>query len=541
MAAAKKSRWEEEDDSSGIQQRRTTRHRKKQTVGKPSTVKIAGTAESNNTAEPNSATEANNTSDNAAEPTYPPLLASLPTHLANNFSHISSCRSVDQCYERLNKIEEGTYGIVYRARDLATREIVALKHLKLDQEKNGFPVTSLREIHTLMVAKHPNIINVREIVVGKSLNSIYMVMDFMEHDLRTLMEQMREPFRPSEVKSLMWQLCSAVEHLHDNWIVHRDLKTTNLLMASGGGLRVADFGLARKYSSPLGHMTGLVVTLWYRAPELLMGEKEYSTAVDMWSVGCIFAELFVGQPLLQGRGEIDQINRIFAACGVPTETSWPGFLQLPNAKMFKFSTHKDLSKRLDRRLRAFEGMTDSAFDLLLKMLTLDPSQRITATEALSHPYFSEHPPPKDPSIVPVTCEVSDRFNYMRAGLTRKSIKAFKKSNNKDIAFMEGAIIQVKTFQLKLYKHSKSRDKQPDCPERISKVNKSQFWMLITSFTYLGGEGNAIFDQPQHIDNDPRVAEKLLLLAAKKSKNKQVTQPTHDQAQAADSSMSEDLP
>ncbi|KAI9475056.1 hypothetical protein LPJ78_005638 [Coemansia sp. RSA 989] len=398
MAAAKKSRWEEEDDSSGIQQRRTTRHRKKQTVGKPSTVKIAGTAESNNTAEPNSATEANNTSDNAAEPTYPPLLASLPTHLANNFSHISSCRSVDQCYERLNKIEEGTYGIVYRARDLATREIVALKHLKLDQEKNGFPVTSLREIHTLMVAKHPNIINVREIVVGKSLNSIYMVMDFMEHDLRTLMEQMREPFRPSEVKSLMWQLCSAVEHLHDNWIVHRDLKTTNLLMASGGGLRVADFGLARKYSSPLGHMTGLVVTLWYRAPELLMGEKEYSTAVDMWSVGCIFAELFVGQPLLQGRGEIDQINRIFAACGVPTETSWPGFLQLPNAKMFKFSTHKDLSKRLDRRLRAFEGMTDSAFDLLLKMLTLDPSQRITATEALSHPYFSEHPPPKDPSM-----------------------------------------------------------------------------------------------------------------------------------------------
>ncbi|KAJ2845655.1 hypothetical protein IWW36_004691 [Coemansia brasiliensis] len=389
MAAAKKSRWEE-DDSNDTRQHHTGPRRKKQTVSsKPSTVEIVGTAEPDNAVEP----------ANPEEPAHPPLLPpSLPTHLANNFAHISACRSVDQCYERLNKIEEGTYGIVYRARDLATGEIVALKHLKLEQEKNGFPVTSLREIHTLMLAKHPNIINVREIVVGKPLNSIYMVMDFMEHDLRTLMEQMREPFRPSEVKSLLWQLCSAVEHLHDNWIVHRDLKTTNLLMASGGGLRVADFGLARKYSSPLGHMTGLVVTLWYRAPELLLGEKEYSTAVDMWSVGCIFAELFVGQPLLQGRGEIDQINRIFAACGAPNETSWPGFSRLPNAKMFKFSSHADASKRLDRRMRSFEGMTDSAFDLLLRMLTLDPSQRITASEALCHPYFAEHPPPKDPSM-----------------------------------------------------------------------------------------------------------------------------------------------
>ncbi|KAJ2456225.1 hypothetical protein EV183_000152 [Coemansia sp. RSA 2336] len=140
--------------------------------------------------------------------------------------------------------------------------------------------------------------------------------------------------------------------------------------------------------------------------------------------------------------------------------------------------------------------------------------------------------------VPVTCEVSDRFNYMRAGLTRKTIKAFKKSTGKDIAAMEGAIVQVKTFQLKLYRHDKPQDKQPDCPERISKVNKSQFWMLITSFTYLGGEGNAVFDQPQHIDNDPRVAEKLLQLTAKKSK---VTRPTHDQARAADSAMSEGSP
>ncbi|KAJ1880317.1 hypothetical protein LPJ66_011522 [Kickxella alabastrina] len=328
----------------------------------------------------------------------------LPTHLSGDFAHLSSCRDIDQCYERLNKIEEGTYGIVYRARDLHTNEIVALKHLKLTQERNGFPITSLREIHTLLLAKHPNIINVREISVGRSLNSIYIVMDYMEHDLRTLMESMGPAarFQPSEVKSLMLQLCSAVAHLHANWIVHRDLKTSNLLMANGGALRVADFGLARKYSSPLGHMTGLVVTLWYRAPELLLGAKGYSTAVDMWSLGCIFAELFVHKPFWQGRGEIDQIGKIFAAIGVPTQESWPGFDSLPNAKMFRFSQRPDSDSQygLTSRLRGCAGVTGSALDLMRRMLTLDPRQRITAEEALNHPYFAEVPPPKHPSMFP---------------------------------------------------------------------------------------------------------------------------------------------
>ncbi|KAJ2138355.1 hypothetical protein GGH19_005043 [Coemansia sp. RSA 1807] len=390
----KKSRWEEGDDDTR-HQRSGTFHRKRRpepAPREPSPPKrTVETAEDTHIEELVEDTP-------IAEPTkYVPAV--LPTHLAQEHSHLSSCRPIDQCYERLNKIEEGTYGIVYRARDLSTNEIVALKHLKLDQERNGFPITSLREIHTLLLAKHPNIINVREIVVGKSLNSIYMVMDFMDHDLRTLMEDMREPFRPSEVKSLVLQLCRAIAHLHDNWIVHRDLKTSNLLMARGA-LRVADFGLARKYSSPLGHMTGLVVTLWYRAPELLLGEREYSTSVDVWSIGCIFAELFFGQPVFQGRGEIDQINRIFAACGAPTSSSWPGFMQLPNAKMFKFSPHKDPNTKLRARMEKYQGVTDCAFDLMARMLTLDPAQRITASQALEHPYFAEHPPPKDPSMFP---------------------------------------------------------------------------------------------------------------------------------------------
>ena len=157
---------------------------------------------------------------------------------------------------------------------------------------------------------------------------------------------MRTPFLASEVKTLMLQLLSAIAFCHDNWIVHRDLKTSNLLMNNRGQIKVADFGLARTYGEPLGSMTQLVVTLWYRAPELLMGSADYSTAIDLWSIGCIFGELIQKDPLLPGKGEIDQVNRvrrraglwltpqIFKLLGRPTEEAWPGYSKLPNAKSF---------------------------------------------------------------------------------------------------------------------------------------------------------------------------------------------------------------
>lgn len=233
--------------------------------------------------------------------------------LPNYYPAIQGCRSVEE-FLCLNRIEEGTYGVVYRARDKRTNEIVALKRLKMEKEKEGFPITSLREINTLLKGQHPNIVTVREIVVGSNMDKIFIVMDYVEHDLKSLMETMKhkeQSFFPGEVKCLTQQLLRAVAHLHDNWILHRDLKTSNLLLSHKGILKVGDFGLAREYGSPLKQYTSLVVTLWYRAPELLLCSKEYSTPIDMWSVGCIFAEFLQMGPLFPGKSEIDQLNRIF--------------------------------------------------------------------------------------------------------------------------------------------------------------------------------------------------------------------------------------
>ncbi|PVV00734.1 hypothetical protein BB560_004872 [Smittium megazygosporum] len=308
---------------------------------------------------------------------------------------ISKCRSINEHYEMLNKIEEGTYGVVYRAKNRNSGEIVALKHLKIDKSYSGFPITSLREIYTLKNSKHPHLINIREIVVGNSINSVYIVMDYVEHDLKVLITNMPSAFLQSEIKTLMLQLLSAVEFLHKNHIIHRDLKTSNLLMNNSGQIKVADFGLARKYSSPLLPMTNIVVTLWYRAPELLFGETKYSTSVDMWSVGCIFAELIDKEPLFPGTSEISQISKIFSLLGTPDKNTWPEFDLLPSSQLFSFKkqSHSKLREK-------FLNLTQNGIDLLSKMLDFNPKTRISASEALNHPYFRESPYPKDPSLFP---------------------------------------------------------------------------------------------------------------------------------------------
>ncbi|KAH6917234.1 cmgc/cdk/pitslre protein kinase [Coprinopsis sp. MPI-PUGE-AT-0042] len=307
---------------------------------------------------------------------------------------IQSSRSV-YCYERLNQIEEGSYGVVFRARDKQTGDIVALKKLKLEEEKNGFPITALREIYALMSCQHENVVRIREVVVGDTLTQVFVVMDFIEHDLKSLLTMMPSPFLQSEVKTLMLQLLSAVHHCHENWILHRDLKTSNLLMNNRGTIKVADFGLARRYGDPigLGGLTQLVVTLWYRAPEILLGATEYSTAVDMWSVGCIFAELLLKEPLFQAKGELELISMIFKLLGPPTKNDWPEYFDLPLAKSISLPSLQPQQFR-----SKFPYLTTNGLDLLMCLLTYDPDRRMTAAEALEHPYFTEAPLPKHPDL-----------------------------------------------------------------------------------------------------------------------------------------------
>jgi cell division cycle 2-like protein len=343
-----------------------------------------------------------------------PSPAIVEPELPPYFPGYQGCRNVDE-FQCLNRIEEGTYGVVYRAVDMKTNEIVAMKRLKMEKEKEGFPITSLREINTLLKSQHMNIVTVREIVVGSNMDKIYIVMDYVEHDLKSLMESMKESFSMGEVKTLMLQLLRGVAHLHDNWIIHRDLKTSNLLLSHKGILKIGDFGLAREYGSPLKHYTSIVVTLWYRAPELLLGTKEYSTPIDMWSVGCIFAEFLMKKPLFPGKSEIDELNCIFKELGTPTEKIWPGVSEMPAMKKCTFTEYPY------NQLRGRFGtlLSDRGFDLLNKFLTYNPTRRISAEDALKHEFFSESPAPVDPSMFPTWPAKSERSRTRTHGNSPK--------------------------------------------------------------------------------------------------------------------------
>uniref|UniRef100_A0A914H864 cyclin-dependent kinase n=1 Tax=Globodera rostochiensis TaxID=31243 RepID=A0A914H864_GLORO len=200
------------------------------------------------------------------------LVSLLPVY----YPGIFGCRNVSE-YECLNKISEGTFGVVYRAQNKRTDEIVALKRLKMEKEYQGFPITALREINMLLkCGTHANVLNVREVVVGSSMDKIYLVMDYVEHDVKTLMELMKsrgKKWTISQVKTLVRQLLAGVLYIHEAYVIHRDLKTSNLLLSHQGILKIGDFGLAREFGDPIKPYTPVVVTLWYRSPELLLGTK----------------------------------------------------------------------------------------------------------------------------------------------------------------------------------------------------------------------------------------------------------------------------
>merc|ERR1719397_296366 len=287
------------------------------------------------------------------------------------------------------------YGIVYRARDTKSGEIVALKKMRMEREKDGIPVSGLREISILLGMEHENIVPLREIAVGRSLESMFLVMDYCEQDLASLLDNMQSPFSESQVKCIMAQVFRGLRYLHSNFIVHRDLKVSNLLMTDKGCVKIADFGLARLYGLPLKPMTPKVVTLWYRAPELLLNAKTQTTAIDMWSGGCILGELLAHKPLLPGKSEINQIELVIALLGAPNDNSWPEFSSLPALQEFtlKQQPYNNLKHK-------FPWLSAAGPRLLNFLFMYDPTKRATADECLQSSYFREAPLPCDPKLMP---------------------------------------------------------------------------------------------------------------------------------------------
>ncbi|KAH1100057.1 hypothetical protein GYH30_035291 [Glycine max] len=289
-------------------------------------------------------------------------------------------------FQKLEKIGEGTYSSVFRAREVETGKMFALKKVRFDNFQPESIRFMAREITILRRLDHPNIMKLEGIITSRLSNSIYLVFEYMEHDLAGLVSRPDIVFSESQIKCYMRQLLSGLEHCHMRGIMHRDIKLSNILLNNEGVLKIGDFGLANTISTnSKHHLTSRVVTLWYRPPELLMGSTNYGVSVDLWSVGCVFAEIFLGKPILKGRTEVEQLHKIFKLCGSPPEEFWKK-TKLPHATMFKPQTNYESSLR--ERCADFPA---SAVNLLETLLSIDPGNRGTASSALMSEYFSTKP------------------------------------------------------------------------------------------------------------------------------------------------------
>ncbi|RDL36420.1 uncharacterized protein BP5553_05772 [Venustampulla echinocandica] len=288
-------------------------------------------------------------------------------------------------------VGSGTYGKVFKALHVYTKDLVALKKIRMEGERDGFPVTAVREIKLLQSLKHENIVNLHEVMVEK--NDCFMVFEYLSHDLTGLLNHPTFKLEPAHKKHLAKQLFEGLDYLHRRGVLHRDIKAANILVSNTGQLKLADFGLARFYAKRRQlDYTNRVITIWYRSPELLLGETQYGPAVDIWSAACVLVEIFTRHAIFPGDGgEISQLEKIYAILGTPNKVDWPGLVDMAWFELLRPSA---------RRPNIFaekykERVTPAAYELLEAMFLYDPSKRPSAGDVLEHPYFTtEEPKPR---------------------------------------------------------------------------------------------------------------------------------------------------
>ncbi|VVA89859.1 unnamed protein product [Arabis nemorensis] len=298
-------------------------------------------------------------------------------------------------FEKLEKIGQGTYSSVYRALDLIHNKIVALKKVRFDLNDIESVKFMAREIIVMRRLDHPNVLKLEGLITAPVSSSLYLVFEYMDHDLLGLSSLPGVKFSEPQVKCYMQQLLSGLEHCHSRGVLHRDIKGSNLLIDSNGVLKIADFGLATFFDpAKTVPLTSHVVTLWYRPPELLLGATHYGVGVDLWSTGCILGELYAGKPILPGKTEVEQLHKIFRLCGSPTENYWRKY-KLPSSAGFK--TAIPYRRKVSEMFKDFPA---SVLSLLETLLSIDPDHRSSADNALESEYFKTKPFACDPSYLP---------------------------------------------------------------------------------------------------------------------------------------------
>ena len=377
-------------------------------------------------------------------------------------------------YDKIKVVGEGTFGMVFKAiykKGTKEQKTVAVKLVKISEDQ-GFPITTLREILIMKGINHKNVIKLEEVLYSQPnkennyRGNVYLVFQYMEHDFSGL--RMSEyTFNLGEIKYIFYEILSGMAYLHKCKIIHRDIKTSNILINNKGEIKIGDYGLSRrdnKQKEEIKNYTYKVCTICYRAPELLLGSREYGPEIDIWSIGCVFCELLTGVILFkENNSEKDQLNKIFSICGTPDEKKWPGITKMPYWKEFWQKTAYKNSLRENFKDNKF--VDDITFDLIQKLLELNPKNRITAEEALKHDFFKVEPKMCKPENLPTNTEFHEYQTDKERKENRNKLTDLKfKNNNQEIE------IGNKDFIGKKRNESNSKDVTPFKSDKKIKTN-----------------------------------------------------------------------